>query len=799
MHYIFTVLAVFLLFSPTVLPARAVDDFQRIIILVSDDSVIASAERLHVSPKSIQKNIESILISKAEQVLDVIKRAGIDFRPVDILTYTVHAAIIEIPSSQEQLLKSVIDPQRIQEDYFMNIDLEERPVLGALGGELQVLSRNSTGAGVLVAVIDTGVDYMHPDLGGGFGPGYKVVGGHDYVDNDDDPADADGSGHGTHVAGIIAANGKFRGVAPDAKILAYRVVDSKGRVRTSDVTIAIDRAVKDNAKVINLSLGSANNIDVFRRVISSTTKAGIIVVAAAGNSGPTGRIGGPANLYSTISVGSSYIPLESEVRITGETTSVQSRALLGSDISKETVSGELVFVSYARPEDIANMNLNGKIAIAERGTNVRNQSVFFSIKEESVSSKGAIGLMVFNNVPGLFDGSLLHDDNPPGYYPRIPVVGIERETGLQLLERMKAEKLIASIRIQTKPEQLAESSSRGPVSPFYAKPDLIAPGIAVVSTALGGKFSVLSGTSFSAPFVTGATALLLQNKNLTRDEVIGILAPASRPLRNTTTGELFPVNYQGSGRIDIVNAVTSPISVIPHQLIAQLAPSQVSFSRTIRVQSVSNTATRVTVSASWSNSQIQVALTPAAFTVESNKMTAMNFTAKMIDPNVSYNTYEGRITLTVSGTNGRNNNTLTLPVAVTMNPVSLIVLQNANGYQITATSDERFRDFRVQVRSLEGDVQLDRTVTSGTLVDFSPRTKGEFDIEAEIVVNGSRILGRTVINADVISPAKPQLYGSSSGIPMRFLQILFGSLTFLAIGSSFYLIRKSRKKKLLDL
>jgi len=788
-------LAVFLLFSPTILHTGAADDFQRITILISDDSVIASAERLHVSPKSIQKDVEPILISKAEQVLDGIRRAGISFKLVGILTYTVHAAIIEVPSSQEQSLKSIIEPQRIQEDYVMNIDVQERPVLGALGGELQALSRNSTGAGVLIAVVDTGVDYTHPDLGSGFGPGYKVVGGHDYVDNDNDPADVDG--HGTHIAGIIAANGKFSGVAPDAKILAYRVVNSRGSVRTSDVSIAIDRAVKDDAKIINLSLGSTNNIDVLRRVISSATKIGVIVVAAAGNSGPIGRIGSPANQYSTISVGSSYIPLQSEVRITGQIDPIQSRAMLGSDISKETVSGELAFVNYAKPDDVANMNLNGKIAIAERGSNVRNQSVFFSIKEESVSSKGAIGLMVFNNVLGMFDGSLLHEENHPGYYPRIPVVAIDRETGLQLLQRIKAEKVSASITIQTKPEQLAESSSRGPVSAFYAKPDLIAPGIAVVSTAPKGKFSVLSGTSFSAPFVTGAAALLLQNKNLTKDEVIGILAPASKPLRNTTTGVLFSINYQGSGRIDIANTITNPISIMPHQLIAQLAPSQVSFSRTVKVESVSNAPVRVSISSSWNTSQIQVSLTPTTFTVEPNKITTLNFTARMIDPNISYGTYEGRITLTVSEANGRNN-ILTLPIAVTINPVSLIVMKNANGYQITATNDERFNDFRVQVRSLEGDVQTDKTVTAGTFVDFSPRAKGEYDVEAEIVIDGSRMLGRTVIDVDVITPAKPQLYGSSSGIPMRFLQILFGSITLLAIVSSFYLLQSSRRKKLAD-
>ncbi len=72
------------------------------------------------------------------------------------------------------------------------------------------------GAGVTVAIIDTGIDYQHPMLGGGFGPGLKVVGGYDFV-NDDDPMDD--AGHGTHVAGIVAASAReLLGVASDAQL-----------------------------------------------------------------------------------------------------------------------------------------------------------------------------------------------------------------------------------------------------------------------------------------------------------------------------------------------------------------------------------------------------------------------------------------------------------------------------------------------------------------------------------------------------------------------------------------------------
>ena len=76
---------------------------------------------------------------------------------------------------------------------------------------------NITGSGVTIAIIDTGIDYNHPDLGGGLGDGKTVIGGYDFIDNDSDPMDE--LGHGTHIAGIIAK------IAPNSKLLAYRVVD----------------------------------------------------------------------------------------------------------------------------------------------------------------------------------------------------------------------------------------------------------------------------------------------------------------------------------------------------------------------------------------------------------------------------------------------------------------------------------------------------------------------------------------------------------------------------------------------
>jgi len=96
------------------------------------------------------------------------------------------------------------------------------------------------GRGMVAAVIDSGIDYRHAAFGGGFGPGQRVAGGYDFVDNDNDPMDE--NGHGTHVAGILAGNGGgVIGVAPEATLMAFRVLDRQARGSESDV-MGRDRA-----------------------------------------------------------------------------------------------------------------------------------------------------------------------------------------------------------------------------------------------------------------------------------------------------------------------------------------------------------------------------------------------------------------------------------------------------------------------------------------------------------------------------------------------------------------------------
>jgi len=158
---------------------------------------------------------------------------------------------------------------------------------------------NIIGVGVKVAVLDTGIDYLHADLGGGFGPGYKVVGGYDYVNEDNDPLDD--HGHGTHCAGIIAANGQIKGIAPGASLYAYKVLNHRGRGYNSDIIAALEKSLDpngdgktdDKVDIINLSMGTiqGNPDDVLSRTVDNIYEAGVLVVVAAGNKG---------NRYKTI-------------------------------------------------------------------------------------------------------------------------------------------------------------------------------------------------------------------------------------------------------------------------------------------------------------------------------------------------------------------------------------------------------------------------------------------------------------------------------------------------------------------
>jgi subtilisin family serine protease len=218
------------------------------------------------------------------------------------------ASIVIAPEELEQVrqLSYVAGVHLDRQEHAYSIESDTK-----IGAD-QVWARLGTeGKGIVVAVIDTGIDYNHPALGGGFGPAFRVIGGHDFVNNDEDPMDD--FGHGTHVAGIIGGNGGgVLGVAPEVSFLAYKVLDSNGSGNDSDIIAGIERAAdpngdgnpSDHADVANMSLGRPGSPDdPVSKAVDVGSAAGVVFCIAAGNSGAFYTISTPANAPSAITVG----------------------------------------------------------------------------------------------------------------------------------------------------------------------------------------------------------------------------------------------------------------------------------------------------------------------------------------------------------------------------------------------------------------------------------------------------------------------------------------------------------------
>jgi major intracellular serine protease len=157
------------------------------------------------------------------------------------------------------------------------------------------------GTSTVVGVIDTGVDDSHPDLLG------KVVGRRDYVADGAQPSQF--HYHGTHVAGTVAANGRVKGVAPNARLRDYRVLDRGGNGTNENVTQAIRDAADDGCHIITMSLGSPDDYPPMHDAIIYAISKGSLVIVAVGNDGP-GRKSYPGYYHEVVGVAAIYLDTE---------------------------------------------------------------------------------------------------------------------------------------------------------------------------------------------------------------------------------------------------------------------------------------------------------------------------------------------------------------------------------------------------------------------------------------------------------------------------------------------------------
>ncbi len=193
----------------------------------------------------------------------------------------VPAVAAEVPASAVSRLRRDARVVAVEEDHqvrALDSELDNSWGVKRIGAGL--VHPSNEGAGVKVAVIDTGIDYTHPDLDANY------AGGYDFVNGDADPMDD--QGHGTMVSGVIAAedNGSgVVGVAPHARLYALKVLDATGSGWESNVIAGVDWARTHGIQVVNMSLGSSGASSAFQTAIANAYNAGVVLVAAAGNSG----------------------------------------------------------------------------------------------------------------------------------------------------------------------------------------------------------------------------------------------------------------------------------------------------------------------------------------------------------------------------------------------------------------------------------------------------------------------------------------------------------------------------------
>ena len=455
-----------------------------------------------------------------------------------------------------------------------------------------------TGAGIKVAVMDTGIDYHHPDLGGGFGPGFRVVTGHDFVGDrydaggsggaliphpDGDPDDC--GGHGTHVAGIIGASGDpddggALGVAPGVTFGSYRVFGCVGSTSTDIMLAAMERALADGMDVLNMSIGAS-----FQSWPQYPTAAGadalvaegMVVVASIGNDGASGvhSAAAPGVGRDVIGVGSydnSHVvrpiftisPDDTEIGYAQATGAPAAPTMGTSPMARTGTATSVDDACSALPAG----SLAGKAALIRRGT------CTFYLKARNAEAAGAVAVVLYNNVAGLQLTTVAPPtaaDPPVG----IPVVSIAASDGVLIDGRLAAGPVDLTWTDETRGfvnptgGLISGFSSFGLTAELGLKPDVSAPGGLIRSTwpLEAGGYATISGTSMSSPHVAGAVALFLHaHPDATPSEVRTALKNSADPKPwsgNPGLGFLDFVHRQGAGMVDVDDAVLATTTVTP--------------------------------------------------------------------------------------------------------------------------------------------------------------------------------------------------------------------------------------------
>ena len=545
---------------------------------------------------TVDGNDEATLNREKEGFRERAKAAGIQYSERRSYHKLWNGLTVRAERSEIDKLKNLAGVTAVYPVVKVNLDAEPgnsgtdlATAITMTGADIVQSKLGYTGRGVKVAVIDTGIDYGHPDLGGCFGPHCRVRRGWDFVGDaydadlgtppvpDPDPMDC--AGHGTHVAGIIGAKGAVTGVAPGVTFYAYRVFGCTGSTSSDIMLEAMERALDDGADVLNMSIGSSLQWPQYPTAQGADrlVRRGMVVVASIGNSGANGlySAGAPGVGKRVIGVASfdniadtlPYFTISPDAAKAGfnAATGAPAPPISGSfPMARTGTAASTADACAALPAG----SLAGEVALVRRGT------CSFYVKAYNASAAGAVAVVLYNNTSGRISPTVA---GTPAI--TIPVVAVSKAEGELIDSRLAAggvdlawTALLGKFPNTLTGGLISSFSSYGLAPDLSLKPDIGAPGGSIFSTyplKLGG-YANLSGTSMSSPHVAGAAALLLQARPWTRaEQVRDILQNSAAPapwFGNPGLGFLDNVHRQGAGMLRVDNAILATTQVMPGKL-----------------------------------------------------------------------------------------------------------------------------------------------------------------------------------------------------------------------------------------
>ncbi|MHC0037552.1 S8 family serine peptidase [Pseudoneobacillus sp. C159] len=513
---------------------------------------------------------------KANQLKKLLKVEGVTFIEPDTEVHALGKAEAE----------DTFQPAMNSSSPFLDV-----PTLWSMGYE---------GQNVKVAVLDTGIDYHHPEFEGVYKGGYNFIkqtstAGYARTRIDTDPYetspldraanmpefDVNGNSfytdHGTHVAGTIAAQGNnpygMKGIAPKIELYAYRVLGAYGSGSTSGIIAGIEKAVAEKMDIINLSLGSSNNSQTSADsiAINNAVLAGTTAVIANGNDGPgRGTVGSPATSAFAISVGNSTVPettmkADVSIRVQGSAVKTYPLTVMAWKFDSQPsqlLNGEYDLIAvpnYGVENDYTRLIVTGKVVLISRGGGIP-----FVDKIAAAKKAGAVAAIIYNNETGpsgVFLGDTFH---------YITTFDMSNKDGSALRTALATKLATVTFNnfttAKTAGDDINDSSSRGPSNPvFDIKPDVSAPGTNIMSSVPAYKkdfpnadyseaYDRFTGTSMAAPHIAGIAALLKSKHPEWTPFDMKVAISNTAKLLDTAKYDVFA---QGAGRVQPLKAATA--------------------------------------------------------------------------------------------------------------------------------------------------------------------------------------------------------------------------------------------------